>query len=129
MSDYQWTEADVADAKRRAALKHLEAQELSRTAGQIEEEFWEKKLISRFPELEHRTHEVYRTVVAFSDGDQECLCRGPISSGWRVGKIEMLVWHKGSKGKFHKTAVRYDCSEIVPFLKQVLRLGSSEAVA
>jgi hypothetical protein len=66
--------------------------------------------------------------VAFSDGDQECLCRGPLS-GWRVGEIEMLVWHKGSKGKFHKTAVRYDCCQIVPFLKQVSRLSSSEAAS
>jgi hypothetical protein len=124
---YEWTEADVVDAKRRAALKQLEAKELVRSALHIEEEFWEARLVSRFPELRHRTHDTYHAVIAFSDGDEECLCKGPILSNWVIKQIRMLVWHKGSKGKFYKTAAQYDCRRIVPFIKQVRLSPSSEA--
>jgi hypothetical protein len=128
MKNYQWTEADVAEAKRCAALKQVEAQQSVRSAGQIEEEFWESRLVSRFPELEYKTHEIYEAVIAFNDGEQTCLCKGPISSSWLPGSVGMLVWRKGSKGKFHKTAAQYDCGQIVPFIKKVVTRGSLEAV-
>ncbi len=129
MSDYKWTEEDVADAKRRAALKQIELEEAKRAARQIEESFWDDKLVARFPQLEGRTHEPFGAVISFSDGDQDCMCRGPVGPQWALGKVCMLVWHKGSKGKFHKQATEYSCDEIVPFIKQVRTVKSTQAVA
>jgi hypothetical protein len=127
VSDYEWTDADVLDAKRRAALKQMESRAADVAACEIEEAFWEKKLWTKFPELEHRTHDQYGGLIAFRDGDQWCICKGPIRSPYQG--VRMLVWHKGSKGKFHKLATSYECSEIIPFVKEVRKLKPQEAVA
>ena len=127
MSDYEWTEADVLDAKRRAALKQMESRAAHVEACEIEETFWERKLAAKFPELEYCTHEEYGALIAFSDGDQWCMCKGPIRS--KYSGVQMLVWHKGSKGKFHKLASSYECSQIIPFIKEVRKSKSKEAVA
>jgi hypothetical protein len=127
VDSYEWTEADVAEAKRRAALKRIESEEASRSARAIEESFWEAKLIAKFPDLEYRTHEVYAALIAFSDGDQWCMCKGPTTSPF--AGVQMLVWHKGSKGKFHKTATTYECGEIIPFVKEVRLIKGKEGAA
>jgi hypothetical protein len=126
MSDYEWTWADVVEAKRRAAMKQIESIEARKSARQIEESFWEKKLVAKFPELEYRTHETYEALISFKDGEEWCMCKGPTFADYRG--VHMLVWHKGAKGKFRKLAECYDCGGIVPFIKQVRLTTSKEAV-
>lgn len=115
--EYDWTPDDVRDAKRRAEWKRLEHAEARDTAFAIELEYWTRQLVKKFPELEYKAEDGYFATIAFSDGDELCRVQGP--KKYRYGGTQVLVWHKGSKGKWNKVARGYQCSEIVPFIKSV----------
>lgn len=130
--EYEWTLGDVTDAFRRAELQRMKFECARTTARQIEREYWTAVLVKKFPELEWKVDSIgfrYLATIAFSDGDQQCLVCGPSLGGYRGAHV--LVWHRGSKGKLHKTATEYKCDEIVPFIRSValLKENDSEAVA
>lgn len=114
---YEWTLDDVREAHRRAKMKRLEWAEACDTAQKMECEYWTRQLVKKFPGLEYNTHKAYLATIAYRNGNQECRVIGPIVSEYGVAQI--LVWHRGSKGKFHKTATCYQCDEIVPFITDV----------
>ena len=114
---YEWTPDDVRDAKRRAEWKRLEYAEARDTARAIELEYWTRQLVRKFPELEYKAEYEYLATIAFSDGDKLCRVQGP--KKYEYGGTQMLVWSKGSKGKWNKLARYYQCSELVPFIKAV----------
>lgn len=125
---YEWTLDDVRDAKRRAEWKRLEWSEASDTAEAMECEYWTEKLVRKFPQLKYKTEDFYIATIAFSGGDEICRVRGP--KKYEYGGTVVLVWHKGSKGKFNKLAARYQCEEIVPFVTAVsLPTAKDEAVS
>lgn len=126
--EYEWTLEDIRKAHRRAQILRLTCHEAFETARSMEQEYWTRKLVSKFPKLEYNTHNVYLATIAYEDGDETCRVVGPeISSYEGVG---LRVWHKGSKGKFHKLATFFKCEEIVPFITDVSLLAEdAEAVA
>lgn len=115
--NYEWTLDDVRDAKRRAEWKRLEWAEALDTSKAMECEYWTRTLVQKFPELEYKTEDGFFATIAFSDGDEICRVCGPKT--FEYGGTEVLVWHKGSKGKFNKLATRYKCEDIVPFIAAV----------
>jgi hypothetical protein len=124
MNEYKWTEADILEAKKRAALKEMDWRAAVVAAAEIEETFWERRLADKFPEIEYLTHQHYAALISFKDGEEWCMCKGPIRSGYRGAQV--LVWHKGSKGKLRKLADSYDCGDVIPFIKEVRRLKPDE---
>ena len=126
MSDYHWTLDDVRDARRRAELKRVRWAEARDSAGAIEREYWTRLLVAKFPQLEYRTDDQYTATIGFSTGDEICMVRGPRVNEY--GSVRVLVWHKGSKGKFNKLAQAYRCEEIVPFIQAVIVHGEKEEV-
>ena len=130
--EYEWTLTDVTDAFRRAELQRMKFECARTMARNIEREYWTAVLVKKFPELEWKVDGIgfrYLATIAFSDADQQCLVRGPMLGGY--GGTHVLVWHRGSKGKLHKTATEYRCDEIVPFIRSVtlLKEDGKEAVA
>lgn len=115
--DYEWTLDDVRDAQRRAELKRLEWAEARDTASAMQCEYWTRQLVRKFPELEYKADCGYFATIAFRGGDEFCRLQGP--KKYEYGGTHVLVWHKGSKGKWNKLARSYQCSEIVPFIKAV----------
>lgn len=115
--DYEWTLDDVRDAMRRAELKRLEWNESRDTAFAMQCEYWTRQLVRRFPELEYKADCGYFATIAFSDGEKLCRVKGP--KKYEYGGTRVLVWRKGSKGKWNKLASSYQCSEIIPFIKSV----------
>jgi hypothetical protein len=124
MKEYRWTEADILEAKKQAELKHLEWRNASWSAVSIEKQFWERLLADKFQEFEYGPPDCYAALISFDDGDEWCMCKGPVRKSY--GGLEMLVWHKGSKGKLRKLADSYECHEIVPLIKEVRRLNAGE---
>lgn len=126
--DYEWTLDDVREAHRRAEMKRLELAEARNTAEEMECEYWTRQLVKKFPELEYNTHKGYLATIAYGSGSQECRVLGPEVS--KYGGAQLLVWRRGSKGKFNKLATCYQCEEIVPFITDVRwPAASKEAVS
>ena len=121
---YKWTLEDIAKAQYRAEMKEFAASEARGRARQIEQCYWEKEFSQIAKKLGlsyvyswHR----HEAVIDFSDGECSCVIKGPcIAPGHGVC---IYVWHKGSKGKLHKTATRYRCNEIIPFIKSLVEIA------
>jgi hypothetical protein len=121
--NYEWTLEDIATLQKRAEMKEFAALEARRRARLVEQCYWERQLsqIAKKLGLDYVTYwKKHEVVIGFSDGDCSCVIKGPVIAPGHG--VCVYVWHKGSKGKLHKTATCYRCHEIIPFIKRIVAI-------